>query len=89
MTIEDGTGNGGGIRCAYARKKTWHLVSPNSNKNLIDYKWIYRIKKHMYILMKYMKEHEIRQPIMSTLFPFARQFFFHNSTSGSNLITFG
>ncbi|XP_071683505.1 uncharacterized protein [Lolium perenne] len=25
--------------------KTWHLVPPNRNKNLIDCKWVYRIKK--------------------------------------------
>jgi hypothetical protein len=26
--------------------KTWHLVSPNSTKNLIDCKWVYRVKTH-------------------------------------------
>jgi hypothetical protein len=25
--------------------KTWHLVPPSSNKNLIDCKWVYRVKK--------------------------------------------
>jgi histone deacetylase 1/2 len=25
--------------------KTWHLIPPNSKKNLIDCKWVYRIKK--------------------------------------------
>jgi histone deacetylase 1/2 len=25
--------------------KTWHLVPPSRNKNLIDCKWVYRIKK--------------------------------------------
>jgi hypothetical protein len=25
---------------------TWHLVPPNSNKNLIDCKWVYRVKKN-------------------------------------------
>jgi histone deacetylase 1/2 len=25
---------------------TWHLVPPNSNKNIIDCKWVYRIKKN-------------------------------------------
>jgi hypothetical protein len=27
--------------------KTWHLVPPSSNKNLIDCKWVYRVKKHV------------------------------------------
>jgi hypothetical protein len=31
------------IWCTY---KTWHLVPPSSNKNLIDCKWVYRIKRH-------------------------------------------
>jgi hypothetical protein len=25
---------------------TWHLVPPSNNKNVIDCKWVYRIKKH-------------------------------------------
>jgi histone deacetylase 1/2 len=25
--------------------KTWHLVPPSSKKNLIDCKWVYRIKR--------------------------------------------
>jgi hypothetical protein len=25
--------------------KTWHLVPPSSNKNIIDCKWFYRIKR--------------------------------------------
>jgi histone deacetylase 1/2 len=25
---------------------TWHLVPPCSNKNIINCKWVYRIKKH-------------------------------------------
>jgi hypothetical protein len=32
---------------ALMQNKTWHLVPPNSTKNLIDYKWVYRIKKHV------------------------------------------
>jgi hypothetical protein len=28
------------------QNKTWHLVPPNSTKNLIDCKWVYHIKKH-------------------------------------------
>jgi hypothetical protein len=31
---------------ALMKNKTWHLVPPNSIKNLIECKWIYRIKKH-------------------------------------------
>src|SRR4051812_8171782 len=27
--------------------KTWHLVPSSLNKNLIDCKWVYRIKKHV------------------------------------------
>jgi hypothetical protein len=30
---------------ALLANKTWHLVSPSSNKNVIDCKWVYRIKK--------------------------------------------
>jgi histone deacetylase 1/2 len=30
---------------ALIQNKTWHLVPPISNKNLIDCKWVYRIKK--------------------------------------------
>jgi histone deacetylase 1/2 len=30
---------------ALMENKTWHLVPPSSNKNLIDCKWVYRIKK--------------------------------------------
>jgi histone deacetylase 1/2 len=30
---------------ALIENKTWHLVPPSSNKNLIDCKWVYRIKK--------------------------------------------
>jgi histone deacetylase 1/2 len=30
---------------ALLQNKTWHLVSPSSNKNLIDCKWVYHIKK--------------------------------------------
>jgi hypothetical protein len=26
--------------------KTWHLVPPNSTKNLIDCKWVYHVKTH-------------------------------------------
>ncbi|XP_020150741.1 uncharacterized mitochondrial protein AtMg00820-like [Aegilops tauschii subsp. strangulata] len=31
---------------ALVANKTWHLVPPSSNKNVIDCKWVYRIKKH-------------------------------------------
>jgi hypothetical protein len=31
---------------ALIQNKTWHLVPPNSTKNLIDCKWVYRIKEH-------------------------------------------
>ncbi|XP_051230138.1 uncharacterized mitochondrial protein AtMg00820-like [Lolium perenne] len=31
---------------ALMANSTWHLVPPSKNKNLIDYKWVYRIKKH-------------------------------------------
>jgi hypothetical protein len=31
---------------ALMENKTWHLVPPNPSKNLIDCKWVYRIKKH-------------------------------------------
>jgi hypothetical protein len=31
---------------ALIENKTWHLVPPDSTKNLIDCKWVYRIKKH-------------------------------------------
>jgi histone deacetylase 1/2 len=30
---------------ALMQNKTWHLVPPSKNKNLIDCKWVYRIKK--------------------------------------------
>jgi histone deacetylase 1/2 len=30
---------------ALLKNKTWHLVSPTSNKNIIDCKWVYRVKK--------------------------------------------
>jgi histone deacetylase 1/2 len=30
---------------ALMENKTWHLVPPSKNKNLIDCKWVYRIKK--------------------------------------------
>jgi histone deacetylase 1/2 len=30
---------------ALIQNKTWHLVPANRNKNLIDCKWVYRIKK--------------------------------------------
>jgi hypothetical protein len=30
---------------ALIENKTWHLVPPSSNKNLIDCKWVYSIKK--------------------------------------------
>ena len=30
---------------ALMRNKTWHLVPPNSGRNLIDCKWVYKIKK--------------------------------------------
>ena len=31
---------------ALIQNKTWHLVPPSKNKNLIDCKWVYRIKKN-------------------------------------------
>jgi hypothetical protein len=31
---------------ALLKNKTWHLVPPSSGKNLIDCKWVYRVKKH-------------------------------------------
>ena len=30
---------------ALQRNKTWHLVPPQQGRNLIDCKWVYRIKK--------------------------------------------
>jgi hypothetical protein len=27
--------------------KTWHLVHPSSTRNLIDCKWVYRVKKNV------------------------------------------
>jgi hypothetical protein len=30
---------------ALLENKTWHLVPPSNNKNIIDCKWVYRIKK--------------------------------------------
>ena len=30
---------------ALMRNKTWHLVPEPRGKNIIDYKWVYRIKK--------------------------------------------
>jgi hypothetical protein len=30
---------------ALIENKTWHLVPPSSNRNLIDCKWVYRVKK--------------------------------------------
>jgi hypothetical protein len=30
---------------ALLENKTWHLVPPRSNKNIIDCKWVYHIKK--------------------------------------------
>ncbi|KAK1631477.1 hypothetical protein QYE76_005792 [Lolium multiflorum] len=32
---------------AFLKNKTWHLVPPSSGKNLIDCKWVYRIKKYL------------------------------------------
>jgi hypothetical protein len=31
---------------ALLKNKTWHLVPSSPNKNLIDCKWVYRIKRH-------------------------------------------
>jgi hypothetical protein len=31
---------------ALMKNKTWHLVPRNSTKNLIECKWVYRIKRH-------------------------------------------
>jgi hypothetical protein len=33
---------------ALMKNKTWHLVPPSKGKNLIDCKWVYRIKKKAY-----------------------------------------
>jgi histone deacetylase 1/2 len=30
---------------ALHRNKTWHLVPPPKGKNLIDYKWVYKVKQ--------------------------------------------
>jgi hypothetical protein len=30
---------------ALDRNKTWHLVPPSKNMNVIDYKWVYKIKR--------------------------------------------
>jgi hypothetical protein len=30
---------------ALHRNKTWHLVSPPQGKNIIDSKWVYKIKR--------------------------------------------
>lgn len=30
---------------ALQKNKTWHLVPPTKGKNIIDYKWVYKIKK--------------------------------------------
>jgi len=30
---------------ALHRKKTWHLVPPQKGKNVIDCKWVYKIKR--------------------------------------------
>jgi hypothetical protein len=30
---------------ALIQSKTWHLVPPTSTKNIIDCKWVFRIKK--------------------------------------------
>ena len=32
---------------ALLHNKTWHLVPPIANKNIIDCKWVYRIKKRV------------------------------------------
>jgi hypothetical protein len=32
---------------ALIKNKTWHLVPPSSGNNLIDCKWVYRIKKNV------------------------------------------
>jgi hypothetical protein len=31
---------------ALLKNKTWHLVPPNMSKNIIDCKWVYRVKKN-------------------------------------------
>jgi histone deacetylase 1/2 len=36
---------------ALMNNKTWHLVPPHSTKNLIDCKWVYRIKKMQMVLL--------------------------------------
>ena len=30
---------------ALMKNKTWHLVPSQRGKNIIDYKWVYRIKR--------------------------------------------
>jgi hypothetical protein len=30
---------------ALDQNKTWHLVPPSKNMNVIDYKWVYKIKR--------------------------------------------
>jgi len=30
---------------ALQKNKTWHLVPPNHGKNIIDCKWVYKIKR--------------------------------------------
>jgi hypothetical protein len=30
---------------ALTRNKTWHLIPPSSGQNLIDYKWVFKIKR--------------------------------------------
>jgi hypothetical protein len=36
---------------ALLKNKTWHLVSPTSNKNIIDCKWVYRVKNVQMVLL--------------------------------------
>jgi hypothetical protein len=40
---------------ALMQNKTWHLVPPSPHKNLIDCKWVYRIKKHQMVRLKGIK----------------------------------
>jgi hypothetical protein len=30
---------------ALAKNKTWHLVPPKQEANIIDYRWVYKVKK--------------------------------------------
>jgi hypothetical protein len=38
---------------ALLENETWHLLAPSNNKHLIDCKWVYRIKRGIFLYDQY------------------------------------